>query len=221
MEEGFEGRGQRSGLERLALGSDHQVGADLVGGARGTPWPLARSRRQIDEILVWVLGENEEQGALTRVPRHAAGEGVPEQRRRSRVFEQRQMTLAFPDGQTIRAGEPFGQDRPQVAIDLRKALRQRREVGLREDDRLEVCSRANRRHRGLPREERDLAHGPAGDYAPDEAVDSVLARDDDVGASGLRDEDLLRAVALGDDRRPCRVRPGLQALEDAGQLLRR
>ena len=30
MKEGFEGRGQRSGLERLALGSDHQVGTDLV-----------------------------------------------------------------------------------------------------------------------------------------------------------------------------------------------
>ncbi len=73
-----------------------------------------------------ILGEDEQQRAFARVPRDAAGERVPEQRGRSRIFEQGQVALAFPDGQTIRAGEPFGQDRPQVAIDLGEALRQRR-----------------------------------------------------------------------------------------------
>src|SRR5206468_4113923 len=111
MEEGFKGRGKRSLFERLDLRRDHEVSAELVCRAPRAPGALAGGRGQIDEILVRAVGKNEQQRPLPRVPRDAAGEGIPEQWRRSGVYEQGQMALARTDSQTICAGEPFGEDR--------------------------------------------------------------------------------------------------------------
>ena len=168
-----------------------------------------------------LLGEDEQERPLARVPRDAASEGVAEQGWCSGAVERNQMAFTSADREAVRARKPFGQDRCQVAVDPRILVDQRRSVRLRQHDRFEVVDCAHRRHRRLPGQECDLADRAARHHVPDRVVGPVFGRDDDLGAPGLGDEHLVRAVTLGDDRRAGGIHPGLEGRQQAGKLFSR
>ena len=147
------------------------------------------------------------------MPRHAAGERVAEEWGGAEIAQDGDAAGHVPEGPPIRAIEAVREERPDVPVDDGVGGGEPLEVGLAQDQHLEVRHGADGGRRGLPGQDGHLADRAPRHGGADASLDAVAVGDEDVRRAALDDVRLERAVALGEDDRPLREVPVLETLQ--------